>query len=155
MAPATGLASYPTTKADNTASEVLERNPPVQQPFRFDFWFWSFEFVCDLEFCDLGFVSRFAFQRVQLRARLAGVETGRGQAACQAVALVGAQRAGDSTAAMDSQTTLQSNDLAAGPSPGSIGPRAGLLVKLEERRHDLLDIAPIARIIGLKKQASA
>src|SRR5262245_53005133 len=121
-------------------------------------WFWAFGLWNSFVIWNLRFgicSSRSSFQFVQLRARLAGVETGRGQAACQPVAVIRAQRAGDSPAAVDSEAAPEGNDLAPRPPFGSVGPRAGLLVKVEERRHDLVHIAPIAGIVGLKKQAAA
>ena len=58
-------------------------------------------------------------------------------------------------AAKHRQAAAQSDDLAARPTFGRIRPAADALVELEKHRHDLTDVTPVARIIGLDEERTA
>src|SRR5437762_9627077 len=57
-----------------------------------------------------------------------------------------------SPAAIDRIAALHRKDLAPRPPPWRIGPRLLLLMKIEERRYNLLQIAPVRRIVRLHKE---
>src|SRR5262249_43345346 len=54
----------------------------------------------------------------------------------------------------DRQATAQGDDLAPGPALGRIRPGFVLPVKVEENRHNLFDVAPVAGIVGLDEEPS-